>query len=135
MKSKKFKIHELVPPHIYKKFGKKAWRFIDSRLIESIDQLKEDFPKGTMTINNYKWKGNRKWSGLRTPKSPDYSETSMHSFGSAIDAVFSNYSAKEVRKFIINNPEKYPHIKGLEMGVSWLHCDTRNEDKLVKFYP
>ena len=135
MRSKYFKIHELVPPHIYKRLGKKAWRLIDSRLVESIDQLKKDFPNGTMTINNYKWDGVRQWSGLRTTRSPDYSETSMHSLGSAIDAVFNAYDEEDVRQYIIANPKKYPHIKGIEMGISWLHIDTRNEDKLVKFYP
>ena len=135
MRSKYFKIYELVPEHLFIKLGKKALRFIDSRLIESIDTIKERFPKGTMTINNYKWKGNRNWSGLRTPDSPYYSETSMHSFGNAVDAVFSEYSVDEIRNDIINNPDIYPHIKGLEMETNWLHCDTRNEDKIQLFYP
>jgi len=133
MKAKFFAIHELVPPHIFEKYGEKAWKFIDSRLIESIDALKEHFNLGTMTINNYYWGGDRRWSGLRTPKSPYYSETSQHSLGNAIDAVFSHYSAAEVRNYIIDNPHKFPHIKGMELEVSWLHIDTRNEDRLVLF--
>jgi hypothetical protein len=133
MKSKYFKTHELVPEHIYKKYGEQAWRFIDSRLIESIDTLKEHFSTGTMTINNYVWNGDRHWSGLRTPISPWYSETSMHSFGKAIDAVFSDYTAEEVRLYITNNLKFFPHIKGLEKDVSWVHLDIRNEDELVVF--
>lgn len=135
MKSKYFKIHELVPEHIFIKYGESAWRFIDSRLIESIDTIKERFPNGTITINNYKWKGNRKWSGLRTPDSPYYSETSIHSLGGAIDAIFSAYNIETIRQDIRRNPKVYPHIKGIEDGVSWLHIDTRNEDKLVIFNP
>lgn len=133
MKSKHFKIHELVPKHIYKKYGKRAWKFIDEKLILTIDALKDKFPDGSMTINNYKWKGDRHWSGLRTPESSWYSETSMHSFGKAVDAVFSKYTTDEVRNYILNNPSEFPYIKGIELGVSWLHIDVRNEDKLVQF--
>ena len=133
MKSKHFKIHELVPEHIFKKYGEKAWKFINKDLIITIDLLKEHFNLGTMTINNYYWGGKRHWSGLRTPQSPDYSETSQHSLGNATDSIFSHYTAAEVRNYIINNPHEFEYIKGLELGVSWLHVDTRNEEHLVTF--
>ena len=133
MKSKHFKIHELVPKHIYEKHGERSWKFIDERLIKTIDKLKEHFNNGTMTINNYHWGGNREWSGLRTPQSPQYSETSQHSLGNAIDAVFSDYTAQEVRNYIIDNPHEFEYIKGIELGVSWLHIDVRNEDRVVLF--
>jgi len=135
MISKYFEIHELVPEHIFQKKGLSAWSLIDDRLIETIDALKEIFSKGTMTINNYYWSGDREWSGLRTPTSRWYSETSMHTHGKAIDAIFSNYKAEEVREYIKNHPDKFPHIKGIEENISWLHIDTRNEDKLKSFYP
>lgn len=135
MKSKYFKIHELVPPHIFEKYGEGAWKFIDERLIASLDTLKEHFSTGTITLNNYKWKGTRKWSGLRTPESKWYSETSLHSHGKAGDMIFSNYTAEEVRHYIINNPAFFPYIKGIEDMVKWLHIDVRNEDQLVIFKP
>ena len=135
MKSKHFEIHELVPQYIYNKYGEKAWRFIDPRLIETIDTIKEVFPLGKATINNYVWGGNRNWSGLRTPRSDYYSETSMHSQGKAVDIVFTEYNVEHVRKYIIKNPDIFPYIKGLEMDIHWLHLDTRNEDTLVCFYP
>ncbi len=133
MKSKYFEIHELVSESVYKKKGEGAWRYIPPPLIEAIDTLKERFPDGTATINNYVWGGDRQWSGLRTPDSSYYSPTSMHAFMKAVDIVFSSYSAETVRKDIIANPELYPTIKGLELGVSWLHIDTRNSEELVTF--
>ena len=133
MKSKYFKIHELVPEHIYKAYKEKAWKFISKDLIITIDALKEHFNLGTATINNYYWNGNRHWSGLRTPESPEYNETSQHSLGNAADIIFSHYTAHEVRNYIINNPHEFEYIKGLELGVSWLHVDTRNEKDLVAF--
>ncbi len=86
-----------------------------------------------MTINNYHWNGDRQWSGLRTHASMYYSETSQHSFGRAIDAVFSDYTAEEVRLYIRNNLGFFPYIKGIEDDVKWLHIDVRNEDSLVTF--
>ena len=135
MQSKHFAIHELVPQYIYSKYRDRAWKFIDSRLIETIDAIKEAFPLGTITINNYFWGGNRNWSGLRTPKSDYYSETSQHSFGRAVDMIFSEYEADHIRKYIKKNPVKFPYVKGLEEGVSWVHLDLRNEDELVTFHP
>ncbi len=135
MKSKSFKIHELVPRKMYNQYGEKAWRYVDVRLIETIDKLKEIFNQGTMTINNYGFGGNREWSGIRTPDSKWYSYGSQHSFANAFDIVFSAYEADVVRQYIIDNPEEFPHIKGIEMGISWVHIDVRNEDEVQLFYP
>ncbi len=133
MKSNYFEIHELVPKKMYEKYGEKAWRYVDVRLIETIDKLKEHFNLGTMTINNYGFGGSREWSGIRTPESQNYSYGSQHSFANAFDIVFSDYSAEEVRNYIINNRDLFPHINGLELGVIWVHLDVRNEDNLVTF--
>jgi len=131
--SKYFKIHELVSKAIYEKKGESAWRYIPADLIKAIDTIKERFPKGTITINNYVWGGSRQWSGLRTPDSSYYSPTSMHSFMRAVDMKFSEYSSNKVRSDILENPELYPTIKGLELGTSWVHIDIRNEETLVTF--
>ena len=133
MKSKYFKVHELVPKKMFLRYGEDSWRYVDTRLIESIDKLKEHFNLGTMTINNYYWNGSRQWSGIRTPESPNYSYGSQHSFANAFDIVFSDYSAEEVRNYILDNLHEFPYIKGMELGVSWLHIDVRNEDNIVLF--
>jgi len=134
MKSKYFKIHELVPQPMYEEYGDAAWRYVDVRLIETIDKLKEHFNLGTMSINDYYWGGKRKESGIRTQDSKYYSFGSQHSYANAFDIVFSHYTAEEVRNYIIsNNTHEFEHIKGLELGVSWVHLDVRNEDELVLF--
>ena len=133
MKSKHFKIHELVPKKMYEKYGENAWRYVDVRLIETIDKLKEHFNLGTMTINNYFWGGSREWNGIRTPESPNYSYGSQHSFANAVDIVFSDYSAQEVRNYILENKNEFHFVKGMELNVSWVHIDVRNEDDLVLF--
>ena len=133
MISKYFKAHELVPPNIYINFGESSFKFMNKELIMTIDMIKEKFNKGTMTINDYKWKGDRQFSGLRTTDSPDYSHTSQHSLGNAIDCIFSDYTAEEVRTYILANLNEFPYIKGIELDVSWLHIDCRNTLTLEKF--
>lgn len=135
MESRYFKLQEFVPMEVYKARGEKAWELLDPSMIRLADKVKEAFPKGTMTINNWLWNGSRNWSGLRTPDSPYYSKYSQHSFGRAFDAVFSEYTADEVRKYILDNIDKFEELKGLELGISWLHCDVRNSKELKKFYP
>ena len=133
MKSKYFKIHEFVPKKMHKRYGQKAWRYVPAALIELADALKEEFKHGRITINNYMWGGSREWSGIRTPESPWYSYGSQHSFGNAIDMKFSDYGADEVRKWILDNIDKFPMIKGLEIGTTWVHADIRNEDTVILF--
>jgi len=134
-----FRIEELVPKQVYEDLGEEAWELVAKELKLSIMAIKLAFPEGTMTINNWVWGGNRQWSGLRTPDSPYYSKTSQHTLDfedrvfRAIDAVFSHYETEEVRQYIIDNPEEFPFIKGIELDVSWLHIDTREREKLLQF--
>ena len=137
MKSSKFKIHELVPLRLFNIVHEDVlWEMIDDKLIETIDYLKEKFPEGSMTINNYIWSGDRGWSGLRTKDSSYYSPTSQHSLGKAVDIIFSAYTTDEIRKYILDNPEEFPHIGGIELLVSWLHLDVRSrvQGKIKTFY-
>lgn len=136
MRSKYFEIHELVSKHLYENVHEDLlWNMLDYKLIETIDKIKETFNDGTMTINNYKWGGDREWSGIRTKDSKYYSETSQHSIGKATDSVFSKYTIVEIRNYILNNPKDFPHIGGIELGVSWLHIDTRPriKGKILRF--
>ena len=132
MTAKWFKIHELVPPAIYKAQGEEAWNLIDPNLIKLIDALRERY--GAATINNYEYGGEREWSGLRTPDSPWYSPTSQHTLGRAADILFKYHTAQEVRDDIMFNSQEYwlaicPYFR-LEDKVSWLHIDVKREIKL-----
>ena len=128
-----FGIEELVPKEVFKKRGNKAWELLDESALMTIDKLRDKF--GSMTINNWKWGGDRNWSGLRTSDSPYYSAFSQHSFGRAFDIIFKSVTTDEVRNYILDNPDEFPFISGIEMGTSWLHIDTRNTNRIKKFYP
>jgi len=137
MISKYFKIQELVPKELFDLVHNDVlWGVFDDKLILSIDELKKTFNSGTMYINNWVWGLGRSQSGLRTKGSTYYSPTSQHSIGKAIDCVFSDYDSEDIRTFIKNNPDKFPYIRRLEGGVSWLHVDVKEtgRDTIVEFY-
>jgi len=135
IKCKHFAIHELVPPAIFAKRGELAWELLDDRLLVTLDRLRERY--GSMTVNNYKFGGEREWSGLRTADSPYYSQTSQHSFGRAADCLFNDTAAIKVRGDILQNPNDpaFQLIKSVELGVSWLHFDIRNSNRIKTYYP
>lgn len=136
-KCQHFKIHELVPKHVYHQRGEKAWELMDESILITIDRLRDKY--GSMTINNYYWGGDRNWSGLRTPDSPYYSAYSQHTFGRAVDIIFnSDITASEVREDLIrnyNNDSVFEFINSVELDTSWLHIDCRNSHRLKTYTP
>ena len=138
MKSTKFKIEELVPLKLIDLIHKDLlWKLVDDDLILAIDKIKKVFPKGSISINTYKWAGDRTQSCVRTKNSKYYSSTSQHSLGKAVDCIFSAYTTDEVRDYILNNPDEFPTIGGVELGTSWLHIDVRprRNGKIITFTP
>ncbi|CAL9992773.1 hypothetical protein VPHD479_0337 [Vibrio phage D479] len=144
-KAKHFKIYELVSREIYERRGERAWQLIDPLLIDTLDALREQF--GPCTINNWKWNGVYHQSGLRDnghykSLSKYHESLSQHKYGRAADCKFKNHSAQEVRKYILEHPEQFPHITFLETGplnsgkaMNWVHVDVRNGDGIVCWSP
>jgi hypothetical protein len=130
-----FSIHELVPRSVYEKRGEKAWQLLDERLLITLDRLRKRY--GSTTVNNWYWGKDREWSGLRTKESPYYSPFSQHTFGRAADCLFANISADEVRQDILASPNDsaFEYIGSLELGVSWLHFDVRNCERIMTYTP
>lgn len=130
-----FSLHELLPPDVYYKRGEMGWQLLDERLLRSIDALRDRY--GPMTVNNWRWGGNREWSGLRTPDSTYYSLYSQHTFGRAADCLFVEISSEEVRREILDYPDDEAHklIQSVELDVDWLHIDVRNCDRIMTYRP
>jgi len=142
-KCQHFKIFELVDPEVFATRGEKAWELFDPTLLETLDAMRDYYFKkynAVMIINNWKWGGNRKWSGFRTPISPDYSPTSQHSHGRAVDFVLMDNKTKKyldsqmIRDEIKAKPNsfEFDDITCIEQfeGMGWIHVDTRNINKL-----
>jgi len=138
-KPKHFKIQEFVDPITYDKFGNKSLMFFDEKILIIADNLKEYFDT-TITINNWFWNGERKWSGLRTNKSDYYSSYSQHSFGKAIDFQVKNIPTSEVRKTILKHQKKkcFEYITRMENNTpTWIHvdCANINTNEILLFNP
>jgi hypothetical protein len=146
--SKNFYLDEFLPPSIYFAYVKNPQSmraFFDPRLV-TIAQAIRDNIQTPMTINNWATGGNREWSCVRIPASRFYRAGSMHSYRAgdvvarAVDCVFGNTTAAQVRQHIISNYDaiyKPLGLRRIEDDVSWLHFDLRptTSDRLVVFKP
>ncbi|MCF2626278.1 hypothetical protein I6E17_08945 [Fusobacterium perfoetens] len=135
MRSKYFKIQELVSEAVYKKYGDKSWEFIDTRLIKVLDLLREHFNR-PITVNNWLWGGNLQQRGLRANKDElvankkDY-YVSQHCLGKAVDFNVKGLSAQEVYKEIVDNKDKFyliSRIENIKDTPTWVHIDCANVD-------
>ena len=124
--SNNFNIEEFVDETTYNKFRSNSIWFIDPRVIKIAQALRNHF--GAITINNWMSGGNREWSGLRTNKSSYYSSYSQHTFGRAIDMLFKDYTAAEIRYKIKENEHYWFElgIRAIEENVNWVHVDVRD---------
>ncbi|CAL9991924.1 hypothetical protein VPHK567_0346 [Vibrio phage K567] len=138
-KCKYFEIYELVTPQMYEAWGEKCWQLFDERVLITLDALRKKF--GSCVVNDWKWGGRFDDSGFRDVhfySSVDayLKSRSQHKYGRAVDAKFK-VPAHEVRKYILENPDEFPHVKFIEVGplkdgsdMSWVHIDVRNGDLL-----
>lgn len=128
---KHFRPEELVSKATFEKLGaERVLRYLDSRILMMADLLAEHFcfdengkKIGTATINNWSYGGQRQYSGLRMPGEPHYKEFSDHSYGRALDIIFSTATAQQVRDHIEANPDIYKYVTFVEEGskINWLH--------------
>ena len=118
-------LDEYIPKDLYLKYVGREHiliGLIDNRLITADQSLRNHF--GVVTINNWWDKGNRNWSGLRTPDSSYYSPTSQHSFGRASDKLFKDATPEEIRTYIKKHWKELG-ITCIEDKVNWTHSDVR----------
>lgn len=140
MKSKYFKLQELVSQEVYNKYGELAWQFIDERLIITLDELREHFNK-PITINNWLWGGTLEQRGLRANKDPLVANKkgyyiSQHVLGRAVDLNVKGLTAQEVYNEILRNKDKFKYLKRMENikdTPTWTHIDCANVDEFKIF--
>ncbi|WP_426711441.1 hypothetical protein [Cetobacterium sp. SF1] len=136
MRAKYFKIQELVSRGVYEKYGERAWTFMDKNLIETLDTLREFF-NSPIYVNDWAFGGALQQRGLRANKDPmvigkkDY-YISAHCLGKAADISIKGYSSQEVFKVILENSNRFPHIKRIEdinSTPTWVHIDLLDNGK------
>ena len=132
-----FHISELVGSRTYKKYGERAWQFLDYRLLYALLIIRENIGKPIRV--NY---GNKHQRGLRTivqqiVKQFMYNNKlyiSPHIQGKAADFDVIGMPASEVRQWIIRNQHLFPFKIRLEKNVNWVHLDVRYCERNPKVY-
>jgi len=134
MKSKYFRIEELVHPDTLERLGEDdCWKLFDSKAIETLDYLKSqpEFKGVLFYVNNWYFEKKKPTGakiyddrGYRDTNSDTGSSTSKHRFGQAFDIWFKGTTAEKVRKWIKANKDNLPHNIRIEGKVSWLHFDV-----------
>jgi hypothetical protein len=140
---KNYKIYELVDRVTHLRFGERAWMFFDDESLMMIDGIREYFSIKAgkdipMVINDWYWKGEFQWSGLRPNYCKIGSKWSIHRLAKGFDIKCEQYTAEEMRAEILanKNHELLKYINRMEGNVNWLHVDRANiENRIVVFYP
>ena len=125
--SKDFSIHEFVPPAIYEHFADKSIWFIDPKIVQMAQFIRDRFSK-PVTINNYLAGGNYQYSAFRDSACTIGATNSQHRHGRAIDFRIQGMTPQEIRGDIIKNFELYRSsgLTTIEGGTpTWTHVDCR----------
>ena len=121
-----FHIKELVSQQMYKVLGgnrKFILQLFNPNALITLQALRDKF--GPTFVNNWHVGGNNHYRGFRNFDCGIGAKLSQHKLGNAFDCNFTDYTAEEVREYILNNPHEFPHITAIEGKVSWLHFDVR----------
>ncbi len=125
--SKDFSIPEFVPLAIYEHFGEKSIWFIDPKIVQMAQFIRDRFGK-PITINNYITGGSYQYSAFRDNACTIGAENSQHRHGRAIDFRIQGMSPMEIRADIIKNFELFraSGLTTIEGGTpTWTHIDCR----------
>lgn len=120
MLTKYFKAEELLPK------GVTDTSLLDPKLLQLIDEIRELLGV-PCTINDYASGGTRQWCGLRTANCTIGAPKSKHRKGQAADLHPVGMTAEDARAIIKKavSEGKLKNLGGIELEVSWVHCDTR----------
>jgi len=126
--SKDFDIREFVPKNVYAIYGDNSLWFVDNRIIQFCQWLR-DFIKKPVTINNWHLGGQYNESCFRIPETPTGAKLSQHRQGRAVDIKVDGFSPDQVRDVIRKNFD----LLSVNYGISviekdtptWTHVDCR----------
>lgn len=132
MKIPNISIKEMVCPHVYKKYGDAAEKFLDENLMRVMDVIRNKIVKAPMIINNGTTLTQR---GLRcnicqlcadkTKAGKLY--LTAHFFGKGMDFTSTKYTPKQLRELILKNEHLLPCKIRMESEIdapTWVHIDV-----------
>ncbi len=134
--TKYFYTKEFIDPDTYKQYGEMSIQFIDKRIVQGADLIREHFGK-PVTINNYHVGGTRVFSGLRPFDCKIGAKRSQHKYGRAIDFLVQGVTPQEVYAEILKNwDEKFSKVfttlENIKFTESWCHADSRFLPESIK---
>lgn len=139
--SKHFDIEEFVPKAIHEQYGAKARWFINPKLVDIAEFIREEFEL-PVTINNWYSGGRFQERGFRVPNTQTGARYSQHKLGNAIDLNVKGIPSPELAEWIIAT---FPTLKGLGLTTiehpddtpTWTHIDVRwhHADELLIVRP
>jgi hypothetical protein len=139
--SKDFYLTEFVPKEIYAQFGNKSRWFINQKMVD-IAQFLRDVTGLPGTINNWFDNGQYNFSGYRPPDCTVGGELSQHKFCNAIDYKAHGITPPEVLEVIKKNYAKLRElglttVEDVSKTPTWNHLDCRNTgmDELLIVMP
>lgn len=120
-----FDIEELVCDHTYKKWGEKAWQFLDTDYLHCLLVIRRDIIRLPMWCNG----NGKKQRGLRCNMCEEVKKKrevylSSHCLGKAGDFTITGMSAAAAREKIKASASLLPCPIRMEAGVNWLHFDV-----------
>lgn len=143
--SKHFLLEELTPP------GHQSWVLLTDGLVDLLDEAHElleahyerDGVTFVMEVNTWKWGGKFKMRGWRPRVCATGAQNSQHKLGCAADfeaftrtaGVRTEIPPDDIRALLRKwkAEGKLKHLGGMELGVGWVHIDSRNHDRLIEF--
>ena len=139
-----FKLQELVCPHVYRRYGERAWQFLSTTFLHTLLIVRRDIIQNPMVCNNYHKGGLSGARGLRcnmcnetqkhTAKGESY--VSAHIAGEGADFTLPGITAQAARDKIAQQANKLPYPIRLERDVSWLHLDVydSNNGQIISYF-
>lgn len=127
--TKDFELQEFVCKEIWDKWHDKSLWFVDRRIIDIVQHLREKTGK-PITINNWHTNGNYNESGLRRFDTKTGGSMSQHKFGRAADVKVKDMKPAEVLVLIKANWTGFKWkglttIEDVKFTPTWLHLDCR----------
>ena len=127
--SENFDLQEFVPKEVYAKFGDASLQFIDKRIVDVV-QLLRDLTGKAVTVNNWHTGGKYNESGYRVPDTKTGAFYSQHKSGRAADVKVAGMTPKEVVALILKNKKSFMDlglttIENTDATPTWTHLDCR----------
>jgi hypothetical protein len=125
-----FLVQELVSERVYILCGDMSIALIPLEELITVVTLRKELDRA-MYINTWCFPKMKRFDGrgYRDLLEETGSLGSQHRIAKGWDYDVVGMTAQEVRDFIIENQNKFPHIRRLEDGVSWTHHDSKCTNK------